>query len=63
MWVGVEKIDKLYCNKNGKKVLRHRLYLECGHSVLRLPSVRVGNRVGTKIICLKCKGKENEIRK
>ena len=57
MWVSVEKLDKIYCNLNGKKVLRNRLYLNCGHSILRLPSVRVGNRVGAKVSCPKCKGK------
>lgn len=50
------KIDKIYIRdkKGGKKVWRHRIYLKCGHTDIRMPSTRVGNNLGALVICKKC---------
>ncbi len=49
-------VEKLFhINKFGeKRVLRKKLYLECGHTTLIIPSRKTGIRVGTLVYCLKC---------
>lgn len=50
------RIEKLFhINKYGeKRVLRKKLYLECGHTALRIPSRKEGNSVGSLVNCNKC---------
>lgn len=53
----IVKVDKIFrIDKFGSKtVWRKRVYLQCGHSQLRMPSTREGNSVGAYAICKVCK--------
>ena len=58
--VKVIGVDNLYQIGKDKKIWRKRLNLECGHSLIKNPSVS-STFVGKEVLCKKCLQKKNLI--
>ena len=57
--VKVIAVDNLYQIGKDKKIWRKRLNLECGHSIIKLPSLP-STFVGKEVLCKKCRIEEKK---